>query len=87
MTSALASPAPFGDGVLCLGGTLRRLGAKSNTAGAAQFPGPGDLPISVRGLVTSPGAQFYQVYYRDLGAFCPPATFNITRGVRIYWQL
>ena len=28
----------------------------------------------------------YQVYYRDgPAAFCPPATFNVTNGVRIHW--
>jgi hypothetical protein len=51
----------FGDGLRCAGGTVLRLGTKTNAAGASQYPGPLDLSVSVRGLVTSPGDRTYQV--------------------------
>ena len=48
-------------------------------------PGPGDAPISVRGQVTSPGARYYQVWYRNAAAFCTAATFNLTNGYEVTW--
>lgn len=78
----------FGDGLICTGGSLIRLRAKANVAGASQFPEPGDPSVSVRGA-TPPGSGLvgrYQVYYRNAAAaFCPPATFNVSSGVEILW--
>jgi hypothetical protein len=27
----------------------------------------------------------YQVWYRNASAFCTPATFNLTNGLRVTW--
>ncbi|MBK7875991.1 MAG: hypothetical protein IPJ77_09595 [Planctomycetes bacterium] len=78
----------FGDGVSCLTGSLIRLRTKINVGGASQFPEPGDPSVSVRGA-TPPGSGLvghYAVYYRNAaGAFCPPATHNISNAVSIVW--
>ena len=83
-----ASGQVFGDGVLCAGGALIRLGSKATPGGSAQYPGVGNQSVSVRGLVT-PGSgamRFYQTYYRNAAAaFCPPATFNVTNGFQVVW--
>ena len=75
----------FGDGLRCAGGSIIRLGAKMNVAGESRYPGPGDPPVHVRGLVTAPGDRFYQVWYRNAAAFCTVATFNLTNGARVTW--
>ena len=78
----------FGDGVRCAGGNLIRLRTKNNVAGASTYPEPGDPSVATRGQVT-PGSgvvRSYQTYYRNAaGTFCPPATFNVTNGVRLVW--
>ncbi len=77
----------FGDGVRCIAGNLIRLGTKTNVAGAAQYPEPGNAPISVRGN-TPPGSGaigYYQTYFRNAATFCTPSTFNVTNAVRVLW--
>ncbi len=79
----------FGDGVLCVGGTLVRLRVRSSSLGAASFPDATDsVTLSQRGGVT-PGSgvtRVYQTYYRNAAAaFCPPETFNVTNGWRVAW--
>jgi len=77
----------FGHGVRCVTGGLIRLGVKNAVGGAAQYPGPGDHSVSQRGNVTptSGSIRYYQTYYRDPAAICPPSTSNITNGFRIVW--
>ncbi len=75
----------FGDGLRCVSGTVVRLGTEQNVGGASQYPGTGDPSISVRGVVTAPGARYYQVWYRNAAAFCTSATFNLTNGVAVSW--
>ena len=79
----------FGDGVRCVGGTLVRLRAKANAAGASQFPDTNDtITLSHRGgVVPGSGAvRWYQTYYRNAAtSFCPTATFNVTSGWRVIW--
>ncbi len=77
----------FGDGLLCAGGSIIRLGTQSNVSGASRYPAPGDLPVSVRGLVTAPGVRTYQVWYRNAADFCTPPTFNLTNGLEVIWSL
>jgi len=77
---------PFGDGQRCAGGQVMRLRILSNVAGASSYPGAGNLPISVRGAVATPGSRWYQVWYRNAAAFCTPATFNLSNAVRIDWS-
>lgn len=86
-TSYSITQTPFGDGLRCIGGSIRRLGIRANAAGVSQYPGPGLASVSVQGAVTAPGTRYYQVHYRDVGAYCTPATFNMTSGVAILWHL
>ena len=91
---ALSPGVPFGDGVRCAGGTLRRLASLNAVGGTVSFPGPGDPSITARsaalGDPIAPGSsRWYQTYYRDpdLG-FCPaPAgdSWNVTNALRIAW--
>jgi hypothetical protein len=78
--------AVFGDGLRCASGTIIRLGTKLNASGASHYPEPGDQSVSARGLVTTPGARTYQVWYRNSADFCTPSTFNLSNGVQIDWQ-
>jgi hypothetical protein len=83
----------FGDGIRCTGGHLLRLYVKVAAAGVVVAPGTGDPPITVRsaalGMPIPAGAtRYYQVYYRDPGFICPPATeahFNVGNGWVITW--
>lgn len=76
----------FGDGARCVTGVIRRLGTKTNAGGASHFPAGGDPSISVQGGIVQPGTtRYYQVLYRDNGAFCTSATFNLTSGVALTW--
>ncbi len=78
--------AVFGDGFRCAAGTVIRLGTKVNVAGSSQYPAPGDLAVSVRGLVPAPGGQrYYQIWYRNAAAFCTSSTFNLSNGWSIAW--
>jgi hypothetical protein len=88
------SPLPFGDGLRCVGGNLKRLYTKNAHAGVASAPGPGDPSVSARSAALndplSPGSvRALQAYYRDpvLG-FCPaPAgdSFNVSSGLILTW--
>ncbi len=75
----------FGDGLRCAGGSVIRLGTKSNAGGASQYPVAGDASVSVRGLVTAPGSRVYQIWYRNSAAFCTSATFNLSNGLLVTW--
>jgi hypothetical protein len=74
--------------VLCLSGTLRRLGVRPAAMGATRFPSPSEPPLSAFGQ-TPPGSgilERYQVFYRNAAAaFCPPASFNLTNGLQLAW--
>jgi hypothetical protein len=84
----------FGDGLLCSGGDLMRLFAKSATSGEVAAPEIGDESITARsaalGDPIAPGAtRYYQTYYRDPNlAFCPPPqgdSWNVTNGIKVVW--
>jgi hypothetical protein len=92
-TSNLA-PLPFGDGLRCAGGVLKRLYLKSASGGVASAPGPGDPSITQRSAALGdpipPGdRRYYQVYYRDSNlGFCPApqgSSYNITNALRVFW--
>jgi hypothetical protein len=91
---ATVSPVHFGDGLRCVGGTLKRLYAKSASAGLASAPGMTDMPITARSAalgdpIGAGETRNYFVYYRDPNAtFCPApsgATFNATNAFSIVW--
>jgi len=77
--------AVFGDGLLCVGGTIRRLGAKLNTLGWSSYPLPGDPPVSVKGGA-SPGVTLhYQAWFRDGAAYCSGGTWNLSNALALTW--
>jgi len=78
---------PFGDGVLCIGGAIVRLGIKFNNAvGTSTMPSGADPALSVMGGVPPAGGfRFYSIWYRDGAPFCTAATFNLTNGEAILW--
>lgn len=82
---------PWGDGILCLGGQILRLYAKTASAGTAHAPQPGDPTITQRsaalGDPLGPGSvRLYQVFYRDpVAGWCTPQNFNISNGLRVVW--
>jgi hypothetical protein len=77
----------FGDGLRCVGGSVKRLGTRQNSGGASGYGAPlGDTPISVKGVIpASGGTFFYQAWYRNAGAFCTASSFNLTNGVAATW--
>ena len=93
--NAVAIPSvPFGDGLRCAGGILKRLYVKVATNGIATAPEPGDLPITAQSAALGdpipPGERrYYQAYFRDADAtFCPaPAgsTFNASNAIKVIW--
>jgi Tol biopolymer transport system component len=78
--------AVFGDGLRCVGGTLVRLGVRTNAAGASQYPGPGGAPISVQGATSIGSVRSYQAWYRDAVPFCAPEPWNLTNGLSTIWR-
>lgn len=92
--NAFISPRGFGDGVRCVGGSLKRLYTRTAVQGSASAPSAGEPSISARsaalGDPIAPGsARGIQVYYRDGNPqFCPPpigSSFNASNGVRVNW--
>jgi hypothetical protein len=76
----------LGDGLRCVGGTLKRLGVKTASAGTAVYPQAGDPAISTRGQIPLAGAvRYYQVWYRNPANYCTPAAYNLTNGVSAAW--
>lgn len=74
---------PFGDGLLCVGGTIVRLGIAFNSGGASTWPPAG---WSWTSALLVPGNPYtYQGWYRDSAAYCTPATFNLTGALQILW--
>jgi hypothetical protein len=85
-TIAGSTGAAFGDGLRCTNGAVVRIATKSAVNGQVIYPGPGDLPISVKGGVPEEGGtRAYQVWYRNSANFCTPSSFNLTGGVRVLW--
>ncbi|MBK7644142.1 MAG: hypothetical protein IPJ19_14030 [Planctomycetes bacterium] len=93
----LSSAAVFGDGIRCVGGTLKRLYIRNaDSAGSVEAPqvNDGDPSITQRSAalgdtITQGSTRYYQVYYRDPNpSFCAApqgGTFNVTNGVILNW--
>ncbi len=80
----------FGEGIRCVGGTLKRLYIQSAVAGGASAPTLLDPPISVRSAalgdpIPPAATRYYQRYYRDPHPIFCPGGFNVTNGVSIVW--
>jgi hypothetical protein len=79
--------APFGDGLRCAGGVLKRLATKSVSGGSSSYPQGSDPKISVLGVVPpAGGVRYYQVFYRNPNGSPCGTFFNITNGVSVIWQ-
>jgi hypothetical protein len=76
----------FGDGLRCVGGTIVRLGTKTNASGASAYPAAGDASISVKGANSAGAVRDYQCWYRNAAAFCTASTFNLTNAVQVTWS-
>jgi len=79
----------FHDGVLCADGNLIRLRRHVSVGGESSFPDSTDTTtLAQRGSVTpgSGATRYYSCFYRNASTtFCPPATANVTNGVRVIW--
>jgi hypothetical protein len=75
----------FGDGLLCVSGTLIRLGVKFNVLGKSTYPSGGDAPLSVMGGLVAGDTRDYQAWYRDAAVYCSSSTFNLTNAVEVTW--
>lgn len=86
----------FGDGVRCVGGSLKRLYVRSASGGTVSAPTVGTDPSvsatsAILGDTILAGqTRFYGVYYRDASAtFCPNPpgnTWNIGNSYSVVWQ-
>lgn len=88
-TSAIngGAGAVFEDGLRCAGGSIVRLGQTSISFGWAQYPMPGNLPISVRGLVPAGTTRYYQAWHRDAPSVCTGGvSANLSNAYAITWQ-
>ncbi len=92
--SAQSATVVFGQGLRCVGGSLKRLYLKSASGGIAIAPAGADPSVHARsaalGDVLSAGmTRYYQAWYRDpivLGG-CPPTSgFNISQGLSVHWD-
>lgn len=84
----LAVPSSFGDGLLCAGQNLVRLGVAFPGAGVASFPsGVNPLPLHISGApLTAGDLRHYQCWYRDADpSFCTSALFNLTNALTLAW--
>jgi len=77
-TNALAG-APFGDGMRCAGGTIKRLGTRTADGSGSASWGPGIA--TAQGWVAGDLRNF-QVWYRDPTGPCS-AGFNTTNGLAV----
>jgi Tol biopolymer transport system component len=77
----------FGDGLVCVSGSVVRLGVRQATSGASRYPGPGGIPVSVRGQIPAGGAvRNYQIWYRIAANYCTPATWSFSNAYQIAWS-
>jgi hypothetical protein len=92
--STAVAPVLYGDGLRCVGGSLKRLYIKTASAGVVTAPVASDLRITTRSAslgdpLLAGYVRQYQVYYRDSSpTFCPlpsGSTFNISNGLKIVW--
>ena len=94
-TTVIASGTVYGQGLRCVGGTLKRLYAKQAAGGSITAPdfGLGDMSVSAVSAalgnpISAGQTRSYLVFYRDpvvLGG-CPAASvFNATSTGRVEW--
>jgi hypothetical protein len=77
----------FGDGLLCSGGVITRLGVVFPNGSYASYPGGlTPNPVHVAGAPISAGdVRNYQCWYRDAVTYCSASTFNLTQAMSVTW--
>jgi hypothetical protein len=89
------SPAPYGDGLRCTSGSMKRLYSKNASGGAVAAPTGAEPSVSARSAalgdtIAATTTRVYQVVYRDPDPlFCPMptgSTFNASNGLRVTWS-
>ena len=95
-TSALPGGVAYGQGVRCVGGSLKRLFTKSASGGGIVAPNfaVGDPQVHARSLqlgdpLSAGATRWYMVYYRDpivLGGCPASSTFNATQTIEVSWS-
>lgn len=76
----------FGDGLLCLGGTIVRLAVVAPVGLNATYPNVTQTtPVHTAGGIAAPGLFTYQFWYRDALFYCTLSTFNLTQGLSTIW--
>jgi hypothetical protein len=92
--SLAISPVHYGDGLRCVGGTLKRLLSHNAVGGVVTIPQDADPTLSAKSaalgdVIPAGSTRNYQVYYRDPSAtFCPTPTgsaFNISNAIAVAW--
>jgi hypothetical protein len=92
--AVLGSALTFGQGLRCVGGSLKRLYTKpADAAGAVDAPLSGDPSVHARSAalgdpISMGTTRSYYVYYRDpvvLGGCPSTSTFNTTQSVQAIW--
>jgi subtilisin family serine protease len=89
-TANVSSGVVFGDGILCVSGSLKRLYTETAVNGSITAPTGAEPSVKTQsallGDVIAPGStRYYQVYYRDANlVFCAPG-YNATNAEQINW--
>jgi hypothetical protein len=92
--SLAISSVHYGDGLRCVGGTLKRLLSHNAVGGVVTIPQDADPTLSAKSaalgdVIPAGSTRNYQVYYRDPSAtFCPTPTgsaFNISNAIAVAW--
>jgi hypothetical protein len=76
---------PFGDGLRCVGGNVRRLEVRFSNSGNG-FSTSTTITVSSAAGVSAGQTKRYQLWYRDVAAGAPCSSgFNLTNGVEVTW--
>jgi hypothetical protein len=77
----------FGDGLLCGGFGIARLGVAFAATNTSQLPNASlPTPVHVTGATQAGDLRHYQLWYRDGDlTFCTPLTNNLTNVVSVTW--
>lgn len=87
-TSLFAGPGlSFGDGLLCAGGTIIRMGVVFASGNVSSYPGgTTPAPVHTAGLSVGGDTHYYQLWYRDGDTgYCTSAFYNLTNAVECVW--
>jgi hypothetical protein len=86
-TTGATAGVTFGDGLLCLSGSIIRLAVVFNDpSGASSYGMPSVAVWSAGGVPLSGGKRYYQIWYRDAASFCTSSNYNLTNGLDVTWS-